>query len=204
LKYDLDKLISFSAIENSLTHKFLTALQKIFHILQYLSIVLGILNFVLVFSQKITNFTFGFITLGILLVVVVFSTMVVVVLLFIDRSIEKTKVRNAKSQIKAAMDVLTPMIAITYDELGEFLKNISAQELDALQSQLQEVGLSFRSNDLQLAYFLKTSSQEIIHSYGKKIVSRLSQLEDLSPEQKDEFADVLIGAIRMWPIEFGS
>ncbi len=45
LKYDLDKLVSFSAIENSLTHKFLTALQKIFHILQYLSIVLGILNF---------------------------------------------------------------------------------------------------------------------------------------------------------------
>ena len=204
LKYDLDKFMPFSASENSLTIKFLNALQKFLHVFQYLSIGLGILNLILIFSRKITNFSFGLVILGVLFITVILSVVIVVVLLFVDRTIEKTKLRNVKSKIKEAMNVLTPMIAITYDELGDFLKSINAQELDALQSQLHEIGLPFKSNDLKLAYFLKTSSPEKIHSYGKKVVLRIAQFEDLSPEQKDEFADVLIEAIRLWPIELSS
>lgn len=204
LKYDLEKLIPSSASENSLTLKFLNALQKFFHVFQYLSIGLGILNLILIFSRKIPNFAFGLVILGVLFITVILSVVIFVVLLFIDRTIEKTRIGNVKSQIKEAMNVLTPRLAITYDELGDLLKNINAQELDELQFQLQEIGLPFKRYDLKLAYFLKTSSREKIHSYGKKIVLRIAQFEDLSPEQKDEFADVLIEAIRLWPIGFSS
>jgi hypothetical protein len=202
LKNDIPLFAVDSSPDELFVFKILAHFDKNIRVYQFAFIGFAVMGLIaVVFQARIWQTIYLVIMVALLIGILIFFLISFLsVNLYIKQ--EKSRVKKVKSEIRKAIDVIKPGIALTYGELGEFLKTVKEQDLPLLQTELSNVGLSFSLEDMKMAHFLSTAPSEKLIPVGEQMASRIEQLSNISPDKKNEAAQIFISALRLWPISF--
>lgn len=137
--------------------------------------------------------------LSLLTIVIAFAF----IALFIYKNQQKVRVNKLKSQMRNAMNALVPSVIFTYGQLGEFLKSTKKHDLPWLQAELSDIGMTFRLEDMNFAYYLVNTPIKKLLPMGEEIAKKVipqDKFSTLSRKDKKEISHIFLKVIQNWPV----
>lgn len=124
--------------------------------------------------------------------------------LYLDIVAARRKRARLRAQIRDAMRVISPGVIFTYGMLGEMISASNTTDIESLQAELDEIGISLRVEDLHMAQFLQTASDGKLMKLGLDLAKKATDYENLPPEKQDGLPKAMIELLRKWPVGSGA